>query len=43
MRKYVEPNCIIISIAPITVICGSIQFDSIDFTEEFTVEDIETI
>lgn len=41
MRKYVEPSCELLTLDPVTVICGS--FDSVDNTELFIVEDFEII
>lgn len=43
MRQYVEPICELLTIDPVTVVCGSTQFDSVDSTELFTIETFELI
>ena len=43
MRTYVEPDCHVLVLDIGGVICGSVVFDAIDYTERFDIDIDETI
>lgn len=43
MRKYNTPESSVIILEPKTVICQSLVFNNIDYTEVFEIEDVELI
>lgn len=43
MRSYNKPECSVIILEPKTVICQSLVFNNIDYTEVFEIEDVELI
>ena len=44
-NRYLEPECRLIDLKPGSIICGSLDpdFDAIDATEVFSIEDVELI
>lgn len=43
MRTYVGPDCHVLILDIGGVICGSVVFDAIDYTERFDIDIDETI